>query len=324
MNERNVETQTIEVNNTNVKTTVLHSFFLLISTLVWGVAFVAQTTGGSLVGAFSFTAIRFLIAAVLLFVLCFIRRKKVKRDIKVLFKGGVICGVLLALATNLQQFGLNLGTSAGKAGFLTAVYIILVPIVGFIIYKKKSGWNVWVGVVIALVSLYLLCMKDSFTFELSDLLVLACALVFSFQILSIDRYAPLTDPFELSCVQFLTCGAVSLIPALIFELGKDPVAWTSALTTTEAWIPLLYAAIMSSGVGYTFQVLGQKGINPTLAALLMSFESVFAALSGWIILHQVLTAKELIGCALMFVAIIIAQIPFPELRKKKKEEGTGE
>jgi len=313
----------------STKRTIGYSALLLLATMIWGAAFVAQSTGGELIGPYSFSSIRFLIAGVLLLIIALIRKKKVKRNFKTLILGGVLAGLFLALATNLQQLGLHFGTTAGKAGFITATYIVLVPVAGLLIFKKKSGWNIWIGIAIALVSLYLLCVNESFTFLLSDLLVLGCAIVFTFQILTIDKFAPLTDPFELSCVQFLTCGIVSAIPMIIFEIAKTPTEWASSFANLDAWIPLLYAALLSSGVAYTLQTVGQRWVKPSLAALLMSFESVFAALSGWIILHESLTTREIIGCALMFVAVVIAQIPFNKIKKnnnienKEKEENNG-
>lgn len=307
--ENKIETKKENITLTSTKNVLLRSFALLIGTIVWGFAFVAQSEGGAVTGDFTFSSIRMLIAGATVLVVVMITRWKKPRNIKALLKGGVICGVFLAIATNLQQFGLSLGTSVGKAGFITAMYIILVPVLAFILFRKKSSWNVWAGVAIAIVSLYLLCIKEGFDFQLSDLLVLGCALMFSFQILSIDKFVKDVNPLELCVVEFFVCGLISAVPMFIFEIGKDPAAWAVSMSSMKAWIPLLYAAVMSGGVGYTLQAVGQKGVNPTLAALIMSLESVFAVLAGWLILHQTLSTREFIGCALMFVAIIIAQIP---------------
>ena len=304
----------------NTKKTVTHTLLLLLATVIWGFAFVAQSKGGELVGAYTFTAVRFWIAAGVLGIVILVRHRKGPRQWKPLLLGGCVCGVLLALATNLQQLGLNMGSPVGKAGFITAMYIVLVPIGASIIFRKHSGWNVWVAVAVGIVSLYLLCMTDDWSFATYDLLMLGCALSFSFQILSIDKFSASTDPIELTCVEFCVCGLVSTIPMLIFELGPAPAAWTASLSTWDAWIPLLYAAVLSGGVGYTLQTVGQKGINPTIASLVMSFESVFSVLAGWIILHQALSPREWIGCALMMVAIILAQIPLRYRRKEKPLE----
>ena len=298
-----------EIRPQGVKNTLLRSLALLIGTIVWGFAFVAQTEGGAVTGDFTFTSVRMLIAGVCVLIVVLIARRKQPRNVKALLKGGAICGVFLAIATNLQQFGLSLGTSVGKAGFITAMYIVLVPVMAFVLFRQKSGWNVWIGVILAIGSLYLLCIKDGFSFQLSDLLVLGCAFMFSLQILSIDKFVKDVNPLELCVVEFFVCGLITAIPMFIFEIGKDPAAWAVSMSSLKAWIPLLYAAVLSGGVGYTLQAVGQKGVNPTLAALIMSLESVFALLAGWLILHQALSLREGIGCGLMFVAIIIAQIP---------------
>lgn len=297
------------IMNTRTRT-LAHSGLLLLTALIWGVAFVAQTTGGDMVGAFTFTSVRFLIAATVFAVVVLIRMKRVQgRNLRVLFTGGAVCGILLSLATNLQQLGLNYGTSAGKAGFITTTYIVLVPVVAFFFLKRRSGWNVWVGVVIALVSLYLMCINESLSFRMSDLLVLACAVAFTAQILCIDHFAPRTDPIELSCIQFAVCGLLSAIPMCAVEIAPNAASWAAALSMWDPWIPLLYAAVLSGGLGYTLQTIGQKGVSPTIASLMMSFESVFAVLAGWVILHQALSARELIGCGLMLVAVVMAQLP---------------
>jgi drug/metabolite transporter (DMT)-like permease len=306
------------------KTTITHTLLLLLATVIWGFAFVAQSKGGEVVGAFTFTAVRFWIAAGVLGTVVLMRRKKHSRDVKKLLLGGALCGTLLALATNLQQLGLNMGSPVGKAGFITAMYIVLVPIGASVFFRKASGLNVWLAVAIGIVSLYLLCMNDDWSFATYDILMLGCALSFAFQILSIDKFDADLDPIELSCVQFCVCAFVSTIPMLIFELGASPTAWTASLSTWDAWIPLLYAAVLSGGMGYTLQTVGQKGINPTLASLVMSFESVFSVLAGWIILHQVLSPREWIGCALMMVAIVLAQIPLRRLPKEIAKEPADE
>lgn len=294
-----------------------NSFLLVLAALLWGVAFVAQRKGGDTVGAYSFNCIRSLIGSFILVpvILIFDKLKltkgkpKTKQDKKNLWLGGLCCGTILAFATNLQQLGLNNGTSAGKAGFLTACYIILVPILG-IFLKKKCYWNAWVGVVLTVIGLYLLCMNGGIKFQTSDIYVLLCALVFAMHILVIDHFSPLVDGVRMSCVQFLVCGVLSIIPMLIRDIAPiDINEWIAPLTTLDAWIPILYAGICSSGIAYTLQIIGQKDVNPTIASLLMSLESVFAVIAGALILKERLAPREILGCALIFAAITLAQIP---------------
>lgn len=300
-----------------------NSFLLVLTALIWGVAFVAQSKGGDAVGAFSFNCIRsFLGAIVLVPAIAILDKFKLtkgkpqdKTQRKNLVVGGVCCGTFLAIATNLQQLGITGGTSAGKAGFLTACYIIMVPILG-IFLKKKCTWNIWIGIGLTVGGLYLLCMTESLKFQLSDILVLLCALVFAIHILVIDHFSPLVDGVRMSCIQFLVCGIISFVPMMIFEVAPIGIGeWITPLGTLDAWTPILYAGICSSGIAYTLQIIGQKDVNPTVASLLMSLESVFAVIAGAILLKETLSARELIGCALIFIAIILAQIP---IKTKKK------
>lgn len=301
-----------------------NSFLLAFAALLWGIAFVAQSKGGDMVGAFSFNCIRSLIGSLVLLPAMLVLDKlnltkgkpRTKADKKNLTIGGVCCGVILTVATNLQQLGLNLGTPAGKAGFITACYIILVPILS-IFLKKRCGWNIWVGVGLTVIGLYLLCMTGSLQFQLSDLLLLLCALVFAMHILVIDHFSPLVDGVRMSCIQFLVCGVLSFFPMLFAEL--IPVgfnAWLVPLSNLDAWTPILYAGICSSGIAYTLQIIGQQDVNPTIASLIMSLESVFAVIAGAIILHERLSLKEILGCILIFAAITLAQIPM----KQKKTD----
>lgn len=298
---------------------IRNSILLTIAAFIWGVAFVAQREGGDLVGPYSFNCIRSLIGGIILLPVIFIfdkagitnKKTQTKEEKKILLKSGFLCGCILFVATNLQQVGLFLGTQAGKAGFLTACYILLVPILG-IFLGRKCGIKVWAGVVLAVVGLYLLCMNGSFTIQLSDGLILLCALVFSAHILTIDHFSPLVDGVRLSCIQFLVCGFLGLFPMFFFEMGHSVAgitAWSTSLMTLEAWIPILYAGVMSSGVGYTLQIVGQNGLNPTIASLIMSLESVFSALAGAVLLKEVMQTREIIGCVLVFAAIILAQLP---------------
>lgn len=299
---------------------IRHSILLVITALIWGIAFVAQSEGGSLIGPYSFNCIRSLIGALVLVPVIIVLDKKKKTvqkgSNKTLITGGILCGCVLFAASTLQQLGLNMGASAGKAGFLTACYILIVPILG-IFMKKRCGANVWIGVALTLAGLYLLCVNGKFALETSDILLMICALCFSFHILVVDRFSPLVDGVKLSCIQFLVCGLLSAIPTFFVDMGHNVAnisTWAKAFTTWDAWIPILYAGVMSCGVAYTFQIIGQVGINPTIASLLMSLESVFSAIAGWIILDEKMAGKEIVGCALIFAAIILAQIPF---NKKK-------
>jgi drug/metabolite transporter (DMT)-like permease len=219
---------------------------------------------------------------------------------KVLLAGGLVCGLLLCLATSLQQVGLQY-TTAGKGGFITSLYIVLVPCLGLFI-GQRIGKALWAAVVLAVVGLYLLCMGERLVLERGDFYILLCALTFAFHILAVGYYATRTDGIKLSCLQFLISGALGMVFMFIFETPhiKDILACT---------LPILYAGIFSCGLAYTFQIIGQKHVDPTVASLLMSFESVFAALSGALILGEHLSFKELSGCILMFCAVILAQLP---------------
>lgn len=307
-----------------------NELLLLLTALIWGVAFVAQSEGGDTIGPFSFNCIRSFIGGLallpvikLLDKLGLSQKPKDKEKRKTLFLGGCFCGVFLFIASSLQQLGIYMGTEAGKAGFLTACYIILVPILG-IFLKKKCGINVWVGVFLTLIGLYLLCMNGSFSMRASDLLVLACALFFSFQILVVDHYSPLVDGVRMSCIQFFVVGILSLVPMTVSEikpLSGNLGNWLGGFGNGAAWIALLYAGVLSCGVAYTLQIVGQKNVDPAIASLLFSFESVFSVLAGWIILKEALSIRALIGCGIIFIAVIIAQLPEDKLPLVKTKKG---
>ncbi len=310
-------------------TKVRNSFFLVLTALIWGVAFVAQSEGGKAVGPYSFNSIRSLIGALVLVpVIMLLDRLKMtnrkpvsKEDRKMLIKGGVCCGVALFLASTIQQLGIYYGTGAGKAGFLTACYILIVPIIGLFL-KKKCGFNVWIGVVITLAGLYLLCMNGSFSLQFSDILVMICAVCFSVHILVVDYFSPKVDGVRMSCIQFLVCGILCAVPMFVSDMGhcvEGIKEWSQAFTSWNTWIPILYAGVMSCGVAYTLQIVGQNGINPTIASLLMSLESVFSVIAGAFILKEKMSSRELIGCALIFTAIIIAQIPVKSRKTTKQK-----
>lgn len=310
-----------------------NSLLLTLTALIWGVAFVAQSEGSAYMGSSTFTGLRFLMAAAALYPFIYIadrrrvaagtpghaggdavpgpdRRVMPGSDRASLWRAGIILGALLCVASLLQQEGIAQGASAGKAGFVTATYIVLVPILNLLIFRKKTNPLIWIGVAVALAGLYLLCIdKESLSLQLSDLLLILCALGYSFQILAIDRFSPRFDALKLSAIQFLSCGVLASIVMVFTDIRPVGLAaWGAAFTSWNAWIPLLYAAILSSAVGYTLQIIAQKGLNPTVASLLMSLESVFAALAGWFILRQSLTPRELLGCALVFAAVLLAQL----------------
>ena len=295
-----------------MRTTQLkNSGLLLLAAIIWGVAFVAQSVGMEYVGPFTFNAARSLIGGVFL-IPCIIflgklnGEKKVKllpedkKERKTLLIGGLMCGLFLCAASNMQQMGI-LYTTVGKAGFITACYIVLVPIFGMFL-GKKTGIGVWISVVLAVIGLYLLCMTDSLSFGKGDLFVLGCAVLFAGHILVIDYFTVLVDGVRMSCIQFLVSGIISSVLMFLFETPTWGAIWS-------AMIPILYAGILSSGVAYTLQIVGQKDMNPTVASLILSLESCISVLAGWFLLQQKLSARELLGCAVMFGAILIAQLP---------------
>ncbi len=292
-----------------MKQQIKSSLILLLTATIWGVAFVAQSVGMEYIGPFTFNAIRCVLGGLVLIPVILVLKKKKetgaenqeKEDKKTLWMGGIACGVILCIASNLQQFGI-MEASVGKSGFFTALYIVMIPVIGIFI-GKRPGIKLWFCVALAVVGMYLLCMKDgSFTIERADIMLLLCALAFSFHILVVDYFSPKVDGVKMSCIQFFVCGVLSAVGMLFTE--------TPDISNIQAaWLPLLYAGLLSCGVGYTLQIVGQKGINPVIASLIMSLESVISALAGWVILGQVLSPKEILGCILMFVAIIITQIP---------------
>lgn len=292
--------------------TLKNSLLLLLTATIWGVAFVAQSVSMDYIGGFTFNAIRNIIGAITLVPVILIFSKQDpaadqnpadrQKARKTLITGGICCGILLCLASNFQQFGIKY-TTVGKAGFITACYIIIVPIIG-IFLKKKCSPFIWIAVLLSLGGLYLLCISpgEGFSIGKGDTLVLICAVVFSFHILTVDHFSPLVDGVKMSCIQFLVCGILSGIPALIFE---NP----NITNILQAWMPILYAGILSCGVAYTLQIVGQKGMNPTVASLIMSLESCISVIAGWLILGQNLSSREIFGCVLMFGAIMLAQLP---------------
>ena len=290
-----------------------NNVLLVLTALIWGCAFVAQSVGMDYVGPFTFNAVRCLIGAAVLIPVILLMDKsarksglteeemKIRRgDTKTLVAGGTCCGLALGIASSLQQWGI-LFTTVGKAGFITAMYIVLVPIFGVFLGKKVRPL-IWLCVALAVAGLYFLCMNETFRLNTGDFLVILCAICFTVHILVIDHFSPKVDGVRLSAIQFLVAGIVCGIPMLIWEHPQIS-------EILVAWMPILYAGVMSCGVAYTLQIIAQKNADPTVASLLLSLESVFSVLAGWVILHQSLSIKELFGCVLMFGAIILAQLP---------------
>lgn len=292
--------------------------FPILAAFIWGTAFVAQDLCADSIGAFAFNATRYFIAVLALLVVILISDKvkknkptltaqEKKAANKQLWLGGLCCGAALAIASNFQQAGLVAGIDAGKAGFITALYVVLVPVFG-LFFKRKVSLPTWIAVVLSVVALYLLCIKGDFSLAPGDLLVLVCAVCFAVHILVIDHFTAYCDGVKLSCLQFLFAGIISTICMFIFE----DVDFAAILSCA---LPLLYVGIFSCGVGYTLQILAQKDSNPTVVTILLSLESVFAVIAGAIILKQQMTVREYIGCAIMFAAVILAQIQFPTRQK---------
>ena len=289
------------------------SLILLLTAVIWGVAFVAQSVGMEYVGPYTFIAVRFSLGALTLLPVILLQGRYTagggvngdsQPDTRAksgpgLWMGGILCGTALMIASSLQQFGI-MKTTVGKAGFITAMYIIIVPILGIFIGKRIRPL-IWLCVLIAAVGLYLLSMSGSFVLQTGDGLCLACAFVFAVQIMLIDHFVDEVDGVRLSAIQFLTASVLGTVMMLLFEHPS----WRALY---EARVSLLYTGIMSSGVAYTLQIIGQRGLNPTIASLIMSLESVIAAVAGFIFLHQAFTSRELIGCILMAAAIVLAQL----------------
>lgn len=304
-------------------------FLLFIAASIWGSAFVAQRVGMDYVGPFTFNGSRSIIGGIVLlpFVFHNLRKRKkeymdagsaleYKRNNHLLILGGILCGICLCSASNLQQIGIKYTTSVGKSGFITACYIILVPVIQMWIgkYKEKRpgklswypvkhiGKIVWIAVCLAVVGLYLLCMNERLSLDYADILVLICAILFSIHILIIDYFSPLVDGVTMSCIQFFICGFLSMGIALVSEQ-------ISLEMLLAGWMPVLYAGALSSGVAYTLQIVGQKDVNPTIASLILSLESAISVIAAWLFLGQRMSMREIAGCLIMLVAIVIVQLP---------------
>lgn len=281
---------------------------LTLTALIWGVAFVAQSVGMNHVGPFTFTCLRFILGALFLIPFIYFNKgDKTIRDGSIrnnTVKGGLLCGIFLVSATLFQQYGI-IYSSVGKAGFITSLYIIIVPFLSVFLHKR-IGLNEWISALIAVAGFYIMSISGHTGIGKGDILLLICAFLFSMQIMTIDSFIDHVDPVAMSCVQFIVSFVIA--GAGMFILERPSVD-----AIIKAAAPILYAGIMSSGVGYTLQMIGQKNLNPTPASLLMSLESVFSAVAGYLILKQVLSTREMIGCILVFAGVILAQI------KTKKE-----
>ena len=307
------------MKSSNIK----NGFYLFSAALIWGTAFVFQSMGNDYMEPFTFFASRSFLGFLVLAPLAIVKLKRQsykddnnsKIPLKLTLIGGLCCGIALTVASLFQQYGMKY-TSVGKAGFITALYIIITPILGILI-RKKCPFTVWIGAVVAVIGMYFLCVTESFTISIGDILVLICAAIFSVQILTVDYFSPKTDGVVLSCIQFFVCFITSTILALIFDKP-------SINQIVDGIVPVLYAGIMSSGVAYTFQILGQKNFNPTAAAMILSLEAVISTVAGYAAYNlgfltqdQSLTSIQIVGCVIVFSAVIFVQIPVDKLKKHK-------
>ncbi len=274
---------------------------LLLTSFIWGMAFVAQSVSSESVGAFTFNAIRFLIGAVVLipFSIPIIRKHKGDRKYRNnLIRGGVICGICIASAAVTQQFGIEL-SGAGKGGFITSLYIIFVPIIS-IFFGEKIGKSIWISAIVAIIGMYLLSIGEGFTITRGDIYLIACALLFAFHIMAIDRTGKNVDGIPMSMLQFLTAGIICIPGMIIEQPSGDAVL--------NAWLPIFYAGAFSCGIAYTLQVVAQKYVKASHAVFALSLESVWAAVGGALMLGERLTGRECAGCILVFLAVLIAQL----------------
>lgn len=293
-----------------MKRNIRQTLFPLLAALIWGTAFSAQSVASTYIGPLTFNAARNVIAFIALLAMDLIAARLTpgrrtmfqlsSREGKRLLIGGAACGVMLTLAANMQQLGIA-GTSAGKAGFITAMYIVLVPLFG-LFQKRRPSLLLWGSVALAVVGLYFLCVTEGFSIELSDFYILICAVLYAGHILVIDHFSGELDGIQMSCVQFF-------VAMILSGLGMFALEQPSFQALSQCLLPVLYAGLFSSAVGYTLQILAQKDANPTVVSLLLSLESVFAALGGAVLLHERMGGREIIGCVLMMAAVILAQLP---------------
>lgn len=288
-------------------------FTLFLAAIIWGIAFVAQADAAETgIGAFTFNGTRFLLGAAALIpvILIFEREKLTKSMLKTIVFPACITGIILFIASSMQQVGIELTGSASKSSFITGLYMVLVPIFAFVFLKRKISWSVWLGAIVALVGLYLLSIKQGETLEPGDALLLIATIFWASHILTVDKFIVNASPLKFSCVQMFVCGTLGVICALLFETWN----WQAMADST---ISILYTGLMSSGVAYTCQLIGQKGTTPTVSTMILCTEAVFGALAGVILNGEILSLRMAIGCVMMFAGIILAQIeigPKPQKR----------
>ena len=302
---------------------------LWLAAMLWGFAFAAQDAASG-VPAFALGMSRSILGCAFLIAVIAVfdkinggKRKLVSKNgidfTKSELIGGVICGTVLTAASAFQQFGINYGTNGGKAAFITAIYVVIVPIYALAI-KKKAGVNIWISVVISVIGFYLLCINEDFTVVPSDMLVLASSLIFPLHILFVDYFSPRVDGIRLSCIQFLTASVLNALLALIFEGGL------SLSAVADGILPILYLGIVSSGIAYTLQIVGQKGVNPAAASIILSLESVFGIIGTALFLGKTLSLREYLGCLIVLIAVILSQLDTATIKKtlrKSKNEATA-
>lgn len=313
----------------NRKMPLKNALILLTAATIWGTAFVAQSVGMDYMGPFTFNGLRYYLGALVLVPAIVLRRAAERRaverraehpagtagesrgpSVKRILTGGCLCGFFLCVASNLQQFAI-ISVDVGKAGFLTAMYIVIVPVLAFFVTRRTS-LRLWISVALACAGLYFLSISGGMRLETGDLALIGCAAVFSLHIMCIDRFGDV-DGVVLSCLQFLVAGTLSMLAALLRET-------VSPAALAAGWFPVVYAGIFSCGIAYTFQIIGQKGVDPAIASLILSLESVVSVLAGFLLLGQALSARELLGCVLMFAAIILVQLPEPGERREDAVE----
>ena len=301
--------------NKRITNKVLSVALLLFVSMIWGFAFVAQRVATGAVGAYAFTGIRFCLGAIVVLpvTLIFERERLDKQKRKLTYLYSALSGIVMFLACLTQQMGVEITQNAGKSGFITALYTVLVPIASAIIYKQKKGVNVWMGAVLAMVGLFLLSVNETFTVGIGEILLFLCAVLWTAQILIVDvSMQKGVPPLKFSMYQFFVCGIVGVVLALFIE----PESFTvDALS--EAMIPILYAGVLSVGVAFTLQSVAQKRSDPTTAAIIFSTEALFGTIGGAIILHEVMSLRAYIGCAVMFFGLVLSQI---DIKKDKIQE----
>ena len=308
-------------NSSTNKNSLSGMVMLTLCAFIWGTAFIAQSVGGEYAEPLTFNCVRSFLATIFLFLCCLLFDKLAGKPFRVLgtedplrrdrtIKGGIICGIALTLASFMQQLGI-MYTTVGKSGFITDLYIVLVPFLSYAIYRTRITLVQCISVAIAAVGMYFICINEGFSINKGDFYTLICAFCFAAQIIAVDKVIANLDGVRLSLVQFATCTVLNGVLMFIFEAPS----LTSVLL---GWLPIAYAGIMSSGVAYTLQIVGQKHCNPVLACMIMSLESAFALLSGWLLLGQAMSSREIMGCVLVFAAIMLAQIPTEMLPWSKK------